>query len=287
MTTIHRVCAGFLTMGVLAAPFSVAHAQGAPPDPYATPGSSGLQAGGLAPIGSGSQTPQTSSYDPGAASTEQSMKKAEEQDSGRGLEFVWLNAEAGYQVLGLQTFKKNNLVDAGIVKSTQNGLLFGAGAGVRLIFLTLGGRFRLGTFDNWQLWTLAAEAGLHLPLGRVEPYFTAGFGYASLGAFDVNKSTLDLKGAGVDIHGWTARGGFGLDVYVTNVVTIGANLTGDVLFMTRPGVDPKKLASTASSGGANVNTQEQAVDAANNVYAADGSSIGAAMTATAVVGLHF
>jgi hypothetical protein len=235
----------------------------------------------LAPPGSGSSAGTSTAYDPGAASTEQTLQQADEQDSGRGLEFVWLNAEAGYQLLGLQTFRAKNLVDADLVKSTQQGMVFGGGLGVRLIFLTLGGRFRLGNFENWQLWTLDAEAGIHLPLGRVEPYFTLGGGYASLGAFDLNRSTMDLKRAGVDISGWNVRGGFGLDVYVTNVVTIGANLTGDVLFLSRPGVNPAKLASTSET------TEQGAVAKARDVYAADGSSIGAAMTATAVVGLHF
>jgi opacity protein-like surface antigen len=277
MTKNYRVCAGFLVFGALTvADGSVAWAQATQPDPYATPGSSGLQAGGLTPIGSGNQATPTGGYDPGAATTEQTIKTAEKEDSGRGLEFVWLNAEAGYQILGLQTFKANDLVDAQVVKSKQNGLLFGAGAGIRLFVLTLGARFRLGNFDNSQLWTLGAEAGLHLPMGRVEPYFTAGVGYASLGAFDVKKSTIDLEGAGVDIHGWNARVGFGLDVYVTNVVSLGANLTGDALFLTRPGVDASKLAS----GNPDVKSAE-------DVYAKDGSSIGAAMTATAVVGLHF
>ncbi|MGC4070747.1 MAG: hypothetical protein QM784_39955 [Polyangiaceae bacterium] len=85
----------------------------------------------------------------------------------------------------------------------------------------------------------------------------------------------------MDITGWNVRGGFGIDVYVTNVVTIGGNLTGDVLFLTRPGVDPSKLTSTSGT------TNQDAVAKARDVYAADGLSIGAAMTATAVVGLHF
>jgi hypothetical protein len=214
---------------------------------------------------------------------EQSFQKAEEKDSGRGLEFVWLNGEIGYEVLGLQTFKANNLVDAGYVKSTQQGLVFGGGLGVRLIFLTLGGRFRLGNFDNMQLWTADLEAGIHLPIGRVEPYFTVGFGYASMGAFDPGNNPLDLKGAGIDIHGWNARGGFGLDVYLTNVLTVGANLTGDVLFLTRPGVSQSDLENVSSGSVDSTN----AVSKAQSVYAMDGSSIGAAGTATAVVGLHF
>lgn len=254
------------------------YCQGSQPYPANPNSSSGLDAGGLAPPGVGA-SPGPSTYDPNAASTEQKLREADEKDQGRGLEFVWLNAEAGYQLVGMQTFSKNNLVDAEFTKTRQQGLALGFGAGVRLIFLTLGGRFRLGTFDAWQLWTLNAEAGLHLPIGRVEPYFTLGGGYASVGAFDAKSTTVDLKGADVSIHGWNTRVGFGVDVYVTNVVTIGANLTGEALFLKRLKTDaPPQLPA-----GADPAMQEKV----NAVYANDGTSIGAAMTATAVVGLHF
>jgi hypothetical protein len=254
-----------------------AYCQSNQPDPYGSSTPSGLQAGGLAPPGVGSSA-STNSYDPNAASTEQTLREADTKDSGRGLEFVWLNAEVGYQVVGLETFSKNNLVNAGFTKTRQQGLVVGAGAGVRLIFLTLGGRFRLGNFDAWQLWTANLEAGIHLPIGRVEPYFTLGGGYASIGAFDASKTTVDLKGAGVNIHGWNGRAGFGLDVYVTNVVTIGANVTGDALFLKRVKTDnPPQVPGATADEQAKI----------NQLYRSDGTSIGASMTATAVVGLHF
>lgn len=256
---------------------SVSAAQGTQGGASSAGSGSGLEAGGLAPPGVGPTTGPTT-YDPGAASTEQALKEADTKDSGRGLEFVWLNAEAGYQLIGLQTFSKKNLVDAGFSETHQQGFGFGAGAGVRLIFLTLGARFRMGVFDAWQLWTLNAEAGLHLPMGRVEPYFTLGGGYASVGQFDAASSTVDLKGADVHIRGWNARAGFGMDVYITNVVTIGGNITGDALFLKRPKTEsPPQITGATAEQQANI----------DRVYRSDGTSIGAAMTATAVVGLHF
>lgn len=266
----------FATLALVVLP-ATSLAQGAQPDPYGNNSPSGLQAGGLAPPGVGSSTNSTS-YDPNAAATQQTLQEADAKDSGRGLEFVWLNAEVGYQIVGLQTFSKNNLVDAGFTKTQQQGLALGVGAGLRLIFLTVGPRFRIGTFDAWQLWTADLEVGLHLPLGRVEPYFTGGFGYASIGAFDASKTTIDLKGAGVNIHGWNARLGFGLDVYVTNVVTIGANVTGDALFLKRVKTDTPPQIPGA--------TQQQQNDV-NTLYKNDGTSIGAGATITGVVGLHF
>jgi hypothetical protein len=200
--------------------------------------------------------------------TEAELARADRQDSGRGLEFVWLNAEAGVEHVGLQTFHAKRLVDADAVKSTQTGAVFGAGAGLRLIFLTAGARFRLGTFSAWQLWTLNAEFGLRLPLGSLEPYFTLGGGYASLGSFD--SSRLNDIGVSHDLsaHGFDLRAACGLDYYLGHTLSIGANLSGDFLFLSRA------KAATAAA-------------ASTSIYAQDGSSIGAGATLTAVAGLHF
>jgi hypothetical protein len=234
---------------------------------------SGMSSGGLAPP-SGS----TGNSTPGAVQTEAELERAEREDSGRGLEFFYINAEVGGQHLGLQTFKANDLVDAGVVKTSQTGLMVGAGLGLRLVFITLGPRFRIGMFDQWQLWTLNGELGIRIPLGDVEPYFTFGGGYASVGAFDSGNLGGALNSDDVDITGYNIRGGFGIDLYLSSAFSIGANLTGEMLVLTRPGVDPSKLQGSTSGGtGA----------AAAEVYAADGSSIGAAVTLSGVAGLHF
>jgi hypothetical protein len=165
------------------------------------------------------------------------------------------------------------LVDAGVVKTTQSGIVYGAGIGLRLVFLTGGARFRLGNFPDWQLWTLDAELGIHIPLGAVEPYFTFGGGYASMGDFSQANVGSDFNNAGVSISGWNLRMGGGLDIYLSHVVSIGGNVSGDVMFLSRPGVS----ASNTQTGGGTLSA----------VYDADGSSIGAGVTFTGVVGLHF
>lgn len=231
---------------------------------------SDLEAGGLAP------PPSAESSDPFAPTntTASELERAEEEDSGRGLEFFWLNGELGMEHLGLQTFEANNLVDAEVVESTQTGLLYGGGIGIRLLFLTLGGRFRLGNFPDWQLWTLNAELGLHIPLGALEPYFTFGGGYASLGSFSSENIGGDLNDTGVDITGFNLRIGGGLDIYLSEVFSIGGNVTGEMLFLQRPEVEEKDLGPLADTK-------------AEDVYRNDGSSIGAGLTFTGVVGLHF
>lgn len=271
-----KILACLVALGVTATAPGVALAQGyGQTTPPPAGGNGGMSAGGLAPPPT-SQENQSSSE----VQTEQELNKSEQEDSGRGLEFFYLNGEIGMEHLGLQTFKANNLVDANVVKSTQTGLMYGGGLGFRLVFLTLGARFRMGNFSDWQLWTLDGEVGLHIPLGNLEPYFTLAGGYASLGSFSAGNLGSDLNSAGVSITGYNIRAGAGLDFYITPMFSVGANLTGEMLGLTRPGVDPAKL--KASAGSTN-NTKQAAAD----VYKADGSSVGAAVSLTGVIGLHF
>lgn len=232
-------------------------------------GGNDLNSGGLAP-----PAPVEAAPPPAAPTqTEQTLTRADREDSGRGLEFAWLNAEIGGQHVGLQALHEDKLVDGELVKSSGTGLAFGAGAGVRLIFLTFGARFRFGNFESWQLWTLNAEAGWRIPLGELEPYFTFGGGYASLGGFDKN-SRLAAEGfdpKSLAAHGFDIRGSAGLDYFIGHTLSVGANLSGDLLFLSRSKVEvPQDSASPAA-----------------DVYAQDGSGIGAAGTLMAVVGLHF
>jgi hypothetical protein len=234
----------------------------------AEPAPSNLEAGGLRPPDAVDPDQPSPQGTPAAETPERELEEADKEDSGRGLEWVWLNAEVGGEHLGLQTFKANQLVDAELVKTTQTGLVYGAGVGVRLLVFTAGVRFRLGSFADWQLWTLGAEGGLRIPIGSLEPYFTVGAGYAALGSF----STTAPASSKADVKGFNARLGCGLDYYLSNTFSVGGNLSGDLLVLSRSAV-----ADASSSMMGNEAT----------VYAKDGSGIGAGATLTAVVGLHF
>jgi len=230
---------------------------------------SGMNSGGLAPPPAVEPAEQPVA----PTATERELTRADREDAGRGLEFVWLNAEAGFQHVGLHTFHADNLVDGNVVPSTQSGLLVGAGAGVRLIFFTAGARFRFGNFSAWKMWTLDAEFGMRIPLGAWEPYFTLAGGYASVGSFS-SSSLLDTK----DLHlqGFDLRPAAGIDYYVAKSLSFGANASGDFLFLSRDKLSPS----------ATPPTDPQAIAAAE-VYSQDGSGVGAGFTITAVAGLHF
>lgn len=236
----------------------------APPPPYTPPAPPPLTTGGLTP-------PPTTAQSPGETQTMYQLERAEREDAGRGLEFVWLNVEAGYEYISLQSFKASSLVDGELIEDSGSAFAFGVGAGVRLIFFTLGARFRLAQLSAWDLWTLNGEIGLHLPFGALEPSITLGAGYASLGALDVDNAGSGLNVDDIEASGLNARVGAALDWYVNPLLSIGAQGSFEVLVLSRDAsAQPAAMPPEAA-----------------DVYERDGDGVGLAVTATGVVGLHF
>ncbi len=205
----------------------------------------------------------------------------EAKDFSHGLELIYFNAEGGYQNVGLRTLHTSNLLPE-TASTSGGGPFFGLGGGVRLIFLTLGPRFRIGQIDGWSTWTLDAEAGIHLPLGRVEPYFTFAAGYAKLTASDSQVMT-----SGIDVRGFNARLGLGLDYYASKNFTIGASASAEILAMSRSGELPSSPGAQVANCNDLTDPMQKQQCASAAVYAADGSSLGMAVTFGGVVGLHF
>jgi hypothetical protein len=226
-----------------------------------------LDAGGLAPPpavegqGGTEATPQ---------GTDATLAEADREDSGRGLEFVWLNGEIGVQHLGLETFSGKDLVGPDVIKRKHTSVIAGAGLGARIVFLTVGARFRYGYTKDFEHFTVGAEGAVHFPFGALEPYAGLGVGYARvLSITHTNDDQVPdfVPTKTKPIAGVDARLFGGVDYYLTNIFSVGANVSGDVLFLFRSG--------------------KEGVDPALDFYARDGKSIGAGVTATAVGGLHF
>jgi hypothetical protein len=133
----------------------------------------------------------------------------------------------------------------------------------------------LGNFSQFKLGTVDAEAGLHFPLGNVEPYLTLAGGYAFMTSFDAARwGTSDVSIRGLDV-----RAGFGVDYYVTPTFTLGGNLTGEMLALTRSSIGVDKLKASSTQGSLDATAAGKAQ--------LGGSGIGAAATLSAVAGLHF
>ncbi|KYF61130.1 hypothetical protein [Sorangium cellulosum] len=257
-------------------PYGAASTPGAAPaqpNPY----DPSMQAGGLAP------PPPMTTLEPEPASpdggTARRLDEAKQEDSGRGLEIVWLNFEGGYENVGLQTFNiDEDELTAGFISSAANGGVIGAGVGVRLLYFTLGARGRVGFFNDWQLFSAGGEVGMHLPLGRLDPHVDLGFGYAGLGSF---KSAVRGAADAIAIRGFYGRISGGLDVYLSPVFSLGANASWELLALTRPGLTSAQIERIRSEAAA---TPQQAKA---DLLAAEGSSVGSALALTAVAGLHF
>lgn len=256
-----------MAAALFAAAPPAAQAQGYPPagptyPPSAPPAAPPLTTGGLTP-------PAAIQPRPGETETLQRLEEAEREDSGRGLEFVWVNVEAGYEYLALQSFRDDALLDGEVIGDDGSAFVVGAGAGVRLVFVRLGARFRLAQLGDWDIWTLNGEVGVHYPMGSLEPSFTLGAGYAALSAQGGGSAAGpgDLEASGFDV-----RLGAALDWYLNPLLSLGAQSSFELLALHRDG-------SSATSSAADPELAE--------LYASDGDGLGFGVTLTAVAGLHF
>jgi hypothetical protein len=195
---------------------------------------------------------------------------------------IYVDAEAGAQQVNLRTFTANaDSFTAGLVPTVAVGPAFGAGAGLRIIFLTFGARARIASFESlsvgaWSLATLDGEVGFRAPLGDFEPSISASFGYASVGGLATAVPGLPDV---LTVHGVNGRVGLGFDYWVARNVSIGARGTFDLLVLSRPGVPLDELARATQAGTLN--------EAKADVLRANGSSAGTALGLTGGLGIHF
>jgi hypothetical protein len=224
--------------------------------------------------------PQT----PQQQSTAQNLDEGEKKNTGRGLEFVWLNAEVGGSYINMEQFSSSTF---GLAKSSSGGAMFGLGAGIRLLVFTIGARARLHELSVFNLWQVDGEAGVHIPLGHLDPYITLHAGYSFVGTFGSDAfGTPALPGnsapaasPNVSVHGVNAGVSIGFDYYFNHFLSIGVDGTADALFLKRPPV-----ALPAGLTAADVMllpAQEQ------QLYNNSGDSVGFGLNASAHLGVHF
>jgi hypothetical protein len=241
-------------------------------DPYGRP----VSAGGLnAPPPMASSAPPPPSAGPAAA-----LDEAEEDDSGRGLTWFWLDVEGGFQYVALETFSVDTeALSAGFESSDASGGYVGAGLGAQLIFIRIGPRFRVGFYPEWQIYSINGELGFRIPIGIVEPHIDLGAGYSALGSLGgLLASTPDS----VQIDGFNVRAGGGIDFFPTPILSLGATFTWELMGLTRPGVDASYIASIQNDPTATSEEKAQA-----EALKAEGSGYGQAFTIGARLGLNF
>ncbi len=191
-----------------------------------------------------------------------------EKDDGVGFKWVWL----GFSYVNSKSFSETNLA---VVDSSKSGAMAGVGAGVRIVFLTLGVRARRHfAMDMWQV---MGEAALHLKVNRVDPYLAFRGGYDTIGSSfgaAVGNATGSVN---VDVKGFNLGAALGFDYFVSDNVTLGAEGSGDFLFLTRP-LPPLPAGITPA---------QKAVIEQNPLYKQSGSSVGFGGGLAARLGVHF
>ncbi len=181
-------------------------------------------------------------------------------------DFVFFEAETGGQYVGLETLSVKRDVVPVASRKQDFGAFFGAAAGLKLVFLSIGPHFRMAHFQDWDLWTLDLDLGFHAPLGAFEPFVRLGGGYASLArAFDGITANRNLRA-----YGYNVALTFGADWFVTRMLTLGGRVSGDLLALQRAGVD--------------LNAQDGLV---NDYLKYDGAAAGLGITGSLAMGLHF
>jgi hypothetical protein len=254
------IAAWMLSLSVLSP--AVARAQALEPPPPLTPG-----AGSAAPPTA--QLPNTPVMPP-------NPEQKDDEDSGLGLEWVWINAEVGGAYVNMQSFSESNL---GLTKTESSGPAFGVAAGVRLIFLTLGVRVRdLLLSSIGSLWEINAEAALHTRIWRIDPYFGVRGGYNFVGSLSSDSLQVASGGAppDVSVHGFNIGPMAGIDFYLAKLISIGADVDAEFLFLQRPKPPPLPAA-----------LQAQVPPQYQTLYNNSGSSVGLGVTGAAHLGIHF
>lgn len=219
------------------------------------PAATGTARPGTTPAGTTTPT-TTGSKQPTA--TEQQLAQSEREDSGRGLEWVWLQAEGGGAFAAATSLSNDKLMLPGTSTGGGAGLL-GVAVGARILFFTVGARARMAFVSDYKLITVMPEVGAHVPLGRWEPYAFVGAGYATLSGLP------SFEGSKVSTSGFDARIGLGTDYYLTPTFSVGGLLTSDFLFLGRPSIG----------------------ETPNHAAVAKGSGSGTSFAGSAVLGLHF
>ncbi len=218
--------------------------------------------------------------------------RGEVDDGGPGaepgrIEWLFIKPGLGYHRVWLRTLQADDSerLTARVIPEQLSGPAPSLGVGIKLWFVTLGVTGRVAHLSGAaperettavELWSLDGEVAFRAPLGALEPYVLIGGGYTTFGGMD---DMVDGLGRGLDVNGANARGGVGFDYYVTRRLSLRVEGTGDVLFLTRPGVPARDLAHPKEIG-----TLDEAQE---RLLEADGSSAGLSFGVGAGVGVHF
>ncbi len=212
-----------------------------------------------APPPGGELLPPPPPASPESVNTIRQLELADREDSGRGLQYFWIDPEVGIKWVDLALINNADLVDGDDFEGSGLGPSLGVGLGGRLLYFTAGARFRYTMLPEFDVWTVGLEAALRIPRGQWEPYLFAGGGY--LRTANIGDDRLDEL---VISGGYGALGG-GVDYFITPVFALGLRGDVELTFVGRDALPSE----------------------APRFYEQDGSGVGLAASAALHLSLHF
>ena len=171
---------------------------------------------------------------PSAPAVQPRTPAIESQDSGLGLEWVYLNADVGGAYTNMQSLSESNLA---IQQASSAGRARSASAPACACSSSpLGARARDLQLSSFNLWELDGEAAFHIRIWRIDPYFGVRGGYAFVGSLGSGAVSVASGGSpsDVSVHGVNVGPMFGIDVYLSSLVSIGVDANAEFLFLKRP-----------------------------------------------------
>lgn len=180
----------------------------------------------------------------------------------------------------MQQFSAENLA---LTNPSGGGFMAGVGAGIRIVFVSLGARLRWQKLSPFNLVQANGELLFKLPISKVDVIIGGHGGYSGVGSlndlFAGNSTTNAALADSVNVKGWNAGIDLGFDYFISRYFSLGLGLTGDFLFLQRP-------KSGLPAGFDQLPPEVQAEYQNSDVYKYDGKSVGFGFGAALRVGFH-
>jgi hypothetical protein len=155
----------------------------------------------------------------------------EEKESTRA---VYVSGNIGFARVDLGGISDNTSFN----RTAANGLLYGFSAGLRFHDLRIGGRWRVHSTTEFDMWSVGGELGYGLKLRPLSPVFTASVAYVwdqkiERGVFSSSLPTGTVLPPDVDLNGLLV----GLDIcasyWLSSFLRIGPFIGTDFMFLSR------------------------------------------------------
>jgi hypothetical protein len=221
--------------------------------------------------------PSTTTTPEGATTAK--LNEAEQEDSGRNFELVWVDAYLGGSYIDMRQFSSDTLQ---IEKASSGGPMIALGAGVRFVLLTLGVRAKYNALSAFNMWQLNGEVGFKIPIDKFDLLIGAHGGYSFVGSVGEGtvasgSSATPSNNDAVKIRGFNVGLDIALDYYITKNFSLGAGVFADFLYLKRPPVDKP----------AGLTAEQAAIVDADPLYQKSGTSGGMQLGGALRIGGHF